>query len=114
MTLFQVRYLPERHIARAEGQGRADGWPDQFMESADKLAHEALIWPMITSRRGRDIRSKLAVVRADPSDRGQRDVLGVWTGVCGDATLATLEKGRVVVEAMVEGILEDIHALRSA
>jgi len=34
--------------------------------------------------------------------------------VCGDATLATLEKGRVVVEAMVEGILEDIHALRSA
>jgi creatinine amidohydrolase len=34
------------------------------------------------------------------------------SGVWGDATLATREKGRVVVEAMVEGILSEIEALR--
>ena len=36
------------------------------------------------------------------------------SGVWGDATLATREKGRVVVEAMVQGILREIDALRSA
>lgn len=35
------------------------------------------------------------------------------TGVWGDATLATAEKGRIVVEATVLGILEDIEALRA-
>ena len=36
------------------------------------------------------------------------------SGVWGDATLATREKGRVVVEAMVLGILREIETLRSA
>ncbi len=36
------------------------------------------------------------------------------TGIYGDATLATREKGRVVVEAMVAGMLREIEALRSA
>ncbi len=35
------------------------------------------------------------------------------TGVWGDATLATVEKGRLVVEATVLGILADIEALRT-
>jgi creatinine amidohydrolase len=34
------------------------------------------------------------------------------TGIFGDATLATLEKGRIVVEAQVAGILADIARLR--
>jgi len=34
------------------------------------------------------------------------------TGIYGDATLATREKGRVVVEAMVAGILREIEELR--
>ena len=34
------------------------------------------------------------------------------TGIYGDATLATREKGRIVVEAHVEDILEEIAALR--
>lgn len=34
------------------------------------------------------------------------------TGIYGDATLATAEKGRIVVEAMVEGINREINALR--
>lgn len=36
------------------------------------------------------------------------------TGIWGDPTLATREKGRIVVEAMVEGMLRDLEALRSA
>jgi len=36
------------------------------------------------------------------------------TGIYGDATLATREKGRVVVEAMVAGMLREIEALRKA
>lgn len=35
------------------------------------------------------------------------------TGIYGDATLATREKGRIVVEAMVEGINEEINTLRN-
>ena len=40
---------------------------------------------------------------------------GTWspTGIWGDATLATREKGRRVVEAMVEGMLREIDALRN-
>ncbi len=36
------------------------------------------------------------------------------TGIYGDATLATADKGRIVVEAMVEGINLEINALRRA
>ena len=36
------------------------------------------------------------------------------TGIYGDATLATREKGRVVVEAMVAGMLREIEELRKA
>ena len=36
------------------------------------------------------------------------------TGIYGNATLATREKGRVVVEAMVKGIVAEIEQLRKA
>jgi len=35
------------------------------------------------------------------------------TGVFGDATLATREKGRIVTEALIEAMLKEIEALRS-
>ena len=41
--------------------------------------------------------------------KGTYSASGVW----GDATLATREKGRIVVEAMVKDILSEIAALRS-
>jgi creatinine amidohydrolase len=43
--------------------------------------------------------------------RGRPGIYSV-TGIWGDATLATAEKGRVVVEATVAGVLRDIEALR--
>ena len=42
--------------------------------------------------------------------KGTYSASGVW----GDATLATREKGRIVVEAIVKDILTEIDALRSA
>jgi creatinine amidohydrolase len=45
-----------------------------------------------------------------PDGPGTYSKSGVW----GDATLATVEKGRVVVETTVEGILRDLEELRAA
>jgi creatinine amidohydrolase len=45
----------------------------------------------------------------DPKGAGTYSPTGIW----GDATLATREKGRRVVEAMVEGMLAEIAALRA-
>ena len=45
----------------------------------------------------------------DPKGPGTYSATGTW----GDATLATREKGRRVVEAMVEGMLLEIAALRA-
>lgn len=45
----------------------------------------------------------------NPNGRGTYSASGVW----GDATLATREKGRQIVEASVEGILREIEALRA-
>ena len=44
----------------------------------------------------------------DPKGPGTYSSTGIW----GDATLATREKGRRVVEAMVEGMLREIDTLR--
>lgn len=44
----------------------------------------------------------------DPNGRGTYSPSGVW----GDATLATREKGRLIVEESVAGILREIEALR--
>ncbi|MCA9686680.1 MAG: creatininase family protein, partial [Myxococcales bacterium] len=46
----------------------------------------------------------------DPSKPGTYSPSGVW----GDATLATREKGERVVETLVAGMLADIDALRTA
>ena len=45
-----------------------------------------------------------------------RENPGVYSasGVYGDATLASAEKGRVVVEALVEGIVRDVEQLRTS
>lgn len=45
----------------------------------------------------------------NPNGRGTYSASGVW----GDATLATVEKGRVIVEASVAGMLREIEALRA-
>ncbi|HEY4639922.1 MAG TPA: creatininase family protein [Thermoanaerobaculia bacterium] len=45
----------------------------------------------------------------DPHGEGTYSPTGVW----GDATLATREKGKIVTEALVKAVLADIEALRA-
>lgn len=65
------------------------------------------------------------VVKMDKAVKDYRRLRDQWplidasgidaaTGVYGDPTLATREKGRAITEAMVEGILREIDALRRA
>jgi creatinine amidohydrolase len=56
----------------------------------------------ISSREGRGLLTR------DPNGPGVYSPTGIW----GDATLATVEKGRIVAEATLEGILRDLEALR--
>jgi creatinine amidohydrolase len=62
----------------------------------------------------------LAVREDNPRGQGgltrDRDGAGTYSrsGVWGDATLASVEKGRTVVEATVDGILRDIGEVRDA
>lgn len=44
----------------------------------------------------------------DPKGEGTYSATGIW----GDPTLATREKGRIVTEALVDGILKEIEGLR--
>jgi creatinine amidohydrolase len=54
--------------------------------------------------------SKEGGLTRDPNGKGTYSPSGVW----GDATLATREKGRIVVEVLVKSILTEIEQLRSA
>jgi creatinine amidohydrolase len=54
--------------------------------------------------------SKPGGLTRDPNGSGTYSPSGVW----GDATLATRDKGKIVVEALVKSILAEIEQLRSA
>jgi creatinine amidohydrolase len=54
--------------------------------------------------------SKPGGLTRDPNGKGTYSPSGVW----GDATLATREKGKIVTEALVKSILSEIEELRSA
>jgi len=56
----------------------------------------------------RDCHANPAPSSRDPQGPDTYSPTGIW----GDATLATREKGRRVVEAMVDGMLSEIAALR--
>jgi creatinine amidohydrolase len=54
--------------------------------------------------------SKPGGLTRDPNGKGTYSPSGVW----GDATLATREKGKIVTEALVKSVLGEIEALRNA
>lgn len=47
-------------------------------------------------------------------DPGRKDAIYSATGIFGDATLATKEKGRIVTEALVDAIVAEIEQVRTA
>ena len=63
---------------------------------------------MRLARRDISSRESRGRLTRDPNGPGVYSPTGIW----GDATLATVEKGRVVAEATLAAILRDIEALR--
>lgn len=66
------------------------------------------------SKAAKDINPRLGGRGPLTREKGRETGRYSPTGIYGDATLATREKGRVVVEAMVAGMLREIDELRKA
>ncbi len=94
----------EKQISKQEGGTHADEIETSmilYMSPADVDMTKAI----------KDYRPGKGGLTRDPKAEGKTySPTGVW----GDATLATQEKGRIVTEALVEAILGDIEALRRA
>jgi creatinine amidohydrolase len=92
----------ERRVAKQEGGTHADEIETSMM---------LYIAPSAVDMRKavKDYRPHAGPLTRDPANaKGTYSPTGVW----GDATLATREKGRIVTEALVAAILADIEALR--
>ena len=117
------RRLPRRARHRAalhqRGGSRQDAEEQVRQQARGTHADEIETSMMLYIAPGRVDMSK-AVKDDRPDQPGrltrQPDGPGLYSpsGVWGDATLATREKGRVVVEATVTGILAELAALRRA
>jgi len=96
----------EKEISKQEGGTHADEIETSMMlyiapETVDMKKAAKDYHPRIGERSG---------LTRDPNGEGVYSPTGIW----GDATLATREKGRKVIEALVAGILKDIEDLRNS
>ncbi|MEW6210095.1 MAG: creatininase family protein [Acidobacteriota bacterium] len=94
----------EKQISKQEGGTHADEIETSMILYMDPRSVDM-------KKAVRDYRPGQGRLTRDPNNaQGVYSPSGVW----GDATLATREKGRIVTEALVKGILEDIEELRRA
>jgi len=94
----------EKRVGKQEGGTHADEIETSmilYMSPADVDMSKAV----------RDYRPGSGPLTRDPKAEGK---VYSPTGVWGDATLATKEKGKVVTEALVDAILKEIEELRKA
>jgi len=92
-----------KQVRREEGGTHADEIETSMMLYIDPLAVDM-------TKAVKDFHPGDGPLTRDPAGPGVYSPTGVW----GDATLATREKGRIIVEAMLKDILADIESLRSA
>ncbi len=102
-NILQVAGPVEKAISQQEGGTHADEIETSMMlyiapDSVDM------------SQAAKDYHPGQGGLTRDPQGKGAYSP----TGIYGDATLATREKGEIVVEAIVAGILQDIEALRQS
>ena len=103
-NILEVAAAVEKEVAQEEGGTHAE-------EIETSMMLYIAPWSVDMSKAAKDYH---------PAERGplRRDSTrpGIFsaTGIYGDATLATREKGRRVVEATVEGVLRDIERLRES
>jgi creatinine amidohydrolase len=92
----------EKKMSREEGGTHADEIETSMMLYIDPRSVDM-------SKAVKDYHPGNGPLTRNPNGNGVYSASGVF----GDATLATREKGRAVVEAMVERLVADIDALRS-
>ncbi len=102
--VLQAAAAAEKQVGRQEGGTHADEIETSmilYMSPADADMGKAV----------KDYRPGKGGLTRDPKAEGK---VYSPTGVYGDATLATREKGRVVTEALVAAILRELEELRQA
>jgi creatinine amidohydrolase len=102
--LLKVMEPVEKEVSRQEGGTHADEIETSmilYMSPADVDMSKAV----------KDYHPGKGALTRDPKSEGKTYSP---SGVFGDATLATREKGRIVTEALVEAIVREIEGLRKA
>lgn len=92
----------DKAISRQEGGSHADEGETSMILYIDPSAVDM-------AKAVKDYNPDRGPLTRDPKRRATYSPTGVW----GDPTLATREKGRIYVEALVAGVLKDIETLRS-
>jgi len=92
----------EKQISKQEGGTHADEIETSIILYIDPASVDM-------SKAVKDYSPSKGRLTRDPNSGGTYSPTGIW----GDPTLATREKGRVAVEGLVEGILKEIEGLRS-
>ena len=109
-----ILHALHRHPESARADGESRSRKQEGGTHADEIETSMMLYmaPATSTwaRPSRTTTRERAASRA--KRRGGEDLLA--TGVFGDATLATREKGRVVTEALVEAILKEIEELAGA
>jgi creatinine amidohydrolase len=101
-NLTEILGPTEKAVSKQEGGSHADELETSMMLYIDPPA-------VHMERAVKDYHPGEGPLTRNPSGKGTYSPTGTW----GDPTLATREKGRELVEALVEGILKDIEALRN-
>ncbi len=92
----------EKQISKQEGGTHADEIETSMILYIDPASVDM-------SKAVKDYSPSKGRLTRDPNSGGTYSPTGIW----GDPTLATREKGRIAVEGLLEGILKEIEELRS-
>jgi len=101
--ILEIAKVTEASVFQQEGGTHADE-----IETSMMLYIAPQVVDMSKARKDYDARPRKGPLTRDPKGEGTYSP----TGIYGDATLATRQKGRIVVEATVAGILREIEGLR--
>ena len=102
-NVLEVGAEAEERVKKEEGGTHADEIETSLMLFIDPASVEM-------SKAVKDYHPGEGGLTRDPHQPGAYSASGIY----GDATLATREKGEIVAKAMVEGMLREIEALRRA
>ncbi|HLF19480.1 MAG TPA: creatininase family protein [Bacteroidota bacterium] len=100
--LLKVLGPIEKKVSKQEGGTHADEIETSMVLYIDSSSVDM-------TKAVKDYRPSKGRLTRDPKSEGTYSPTGIW----GDPTLATREKGKIVVEALVDALLREIEELRS-